>query len=88
VQRPLRHRDVLGRATIAAQHGVPRSASQGRLMSDPAHGPLPEVLARLTHDAAVAPTRLSTSPVTRITGGALCALIFAVVILMGTGQLL
>jgi len=51
-------------------------------------GPLPDVLARLAHDAPPPPTRIATRAVTRITGGVLCALIFVVVILMGTGQLL
>lgn len=51
-------------------------------------GPLPDVLARLAHDAPPPPTRTASSAVTRITGGVLCSLIFAVVILMGTGHLL
>ena len=51
-------------------------------------GPLPDVLARLAHDIAAPPTRVSTSATTRITGGVICTLIFVVVILMGTGQLL
>jgi hypothetical protein len=61
---------------------------QGDALSATDEGPLPDVLARLAHDAPPPPTRIATSAVTRITGGVLCALIFVVVILMGTGQLL
>ena len=57
-------------------------------MSSTGDGPLPDVLARLAHDIAAPPTRVSTRATTRITGGVICTLIFVVVILMGTGQLL
>lgn len=51
-------------------------------------GPLPDVLARLAHHTGAAPARTAAGAVTRITGGVICALIFVVVMLMGTGQLL
>ena len=57
-------------------------------MSGHDNSPLPDVLARLAHDTPAPPTRAPASALTRVTGGVLCALIFVVVILMGTGQLL
>ena len=57
-------------------------------MSVTGDGPLPDVLARLAHDTPAPPTRVAASTTTRIMGGVICTLIFVVVILMGTGQLL
>lgn len=57
-------------------------------MSDPARGALPEVLARLAHDTGARPLRTPASGSTRLVGMAICALIFVMVILAGTGQLL
>lgn len=56
-------------------------------MTDTGHGPLPEVLARLAHDSDARPFRPVATGSTRIVGAALCLLIFAVVILAGTGHL-
>jgi hypothetical protein len=64
------------------------ATTQGVALSATDDGPLPDVLARLAHDAPPPPTRIATSAATRITGVVLSALIFVVVILMGTGQLL
>ena len=57
-------------------------------MSSTGDGPLPDVLARLAHDTAPAPTPVATSPITRVMGRVICTLIFVMVILVGTGQLL
>ena len=64
------------------------ATTQGATLTATDDGPLPDVLARLAHDAPPPPTRIATSTATRITGVVLSALIFVVVILMGTGQLL
>lgn len=57
-------------------------------MNETGHGPLPEVLARLAHDSDARPFRPEPSGSTRVIGGAICALIFVMVILAGTGHLL